>query len=116
MKTALLNTLQGLPSIHTLDEVTENTFILGTRQEPNREEAEEKRPNARESVESNRRRRGILVVPDFSTILAMNKNKQPVILSQLRRIYNGSFNREFRTKENISQWRKAGVRGHCLPG
>ena len=29
MKTALLDTLQGLPSVHTLDDVTENTFISG---------------------------------------------------------------------------------------
>jgi hypothetical protein len=45
---------------------------------------------------------GILIVPDFSTILAMNRNKQPVILSQLRRIYDGSFAREFGTAENLA--------------
>ena len=53
-----------------------------------------------------------MVVPDFSTVLAMNKNKQPVILAQLRRIYDGSFAREFGTAENLLD-RKCGGADHA---
>ena len=100
MKTALLNTLQGLSSIHTLDEVTENTFISGML-DKNRTGKKPKPDQMPASLLNRIGDEGILIVPDFSTILAMNKNKQPVILSQLRRIYDGSFAREFGTAENL---------------
>jgi hypothetical protein len=32
----------------------------------------------------------------------MNRNKQPVILTHLRRVYNGSFAREFGTAKNLA--------------
>ena len=102
MKTALLNTLQGLPSIHTLDEVTENTFISGMLDKSRTGKKPKKNDPMPASLLNRIGDEGILVVPDFSTILAMNKNKQPVILSQLRRIYDGSFNREFGTAENLA--------------
>jgi len=100
MKTALLNPLQGLPSIHTLDEVTENTFISGML-DKGRTGKKTKSDQMPASLLNRIGDEGILVVPDLSTILAMNKNKQPVILSQLRRIYDGSFAREFGTAENL---------------
>lgn len=101
MKTALLNTLSGLPSIHTLDEVTENTFISGML-DKSRTGKKTKTDQMPASLLNRIGDEGILIVPDFSTILAMNKNKQPVILSQLRRIYDGSFAREFGTAENLA--------------
>jgi hypothetical protein len=101
MKTALLNTLSGLPSIHTLDEVTENTFISGML-DKSRAGKKAKSDQMPASLLNRIGDEGILIVPDFSTILAMNKNKQPVILSQLRRIYDGSFAREFGTAENLA--------------
>jgi len=101
MKTALLDTLQGLPSLYPLDDVTENTFISGML-----DKSRTKQKSAKDPMPASFLNRigdqGILVIPDFSTILAMNKNKQPVILSQLRRIYDGSFAREFGTAENLS--------------
>jgi hypothetical protein len=99
MKTVLLDTLQGLPSVHTLDDVTENTFISGKLDDSGpKRKAKAPMPA---SFLNRIGDEGILVVPDFSTVLAMNKNKQPVILSQLRRIYDGSFAREFGTSENL---------------
>ena len=95
MKTALLDTLQGLPGVHFVDEVTQNTFISGKLDQPG---------SARKTPASLLHRigsEGILVAADFSTILAMDKRKQPVILAQLRRIYDGSFAREFGTGENL---------------
>jgi hypothetical protein len=101
MKTALLNTLSGLPSIQTLDEVTENTFISGML-DKSKTGKKTKTDQMPASLLNRIGDEGILIVPDFSTILAMNRNKQPVILSQLRRIYDGSFAREFGTAENLA--------------
>jgi hypothetical protein len=100
MKTALLDTLQGLPSVHTLDDVTENTFISGKLDNSGPKQKARKAPMPA-SFLHRIGDEGIVVVPDFSTVLAMNKNKQPVILAQLRRIYDGSFAREFGTAENL---------------
>lgn len=97
MKTALLDSLQGLPHIHFVDEVTQNTFISGMRDE---------RSAKRENPASLLHRignDGIIVTPDFSTVLAMDNRKRPAILAQLRRIYDGSFSREFGTGENLSE-------------
>jgi hypothetical protein len=100
MKTALLDTLHGLPSVHTVDDVTENTFISGML-DKSRANQKSKKALMPASLLKRIGGEGILVVPDFSTVLAMNKNKQPVILAQLRRIYDGSFAREFGTAENL---------------
>jgi hypothetical protein len=115
MKTALLDTLQDLPSVYTLDDVTENTFISGmldsSRSKPKTLKEGMRLEPAKKPIPASFLNRigeeGILVIPDFSTVLAMNKNKQPVILSQLRRIYDGSFAREFGTAENLNdrKWR-----------
>jgi hypothetical protein len=97
MKTVLLETLKGIPSVHFIDEVTVNTFISGQRDEPGK---------SRTTPASFLHRigpQGVLVIGDFSTILAMDGRKQPVVMAQLRRIYDGNFTREFGTGENIDE-------------
>lgn len=106
MKTALLDTLQGLPSVHFVDEVTANTFISGYTGKQDESENKRKRKEKPRAPASYLHRLGseaILVAADFSTVLAMDKRKRPVILAQLRRIYDGHFSREFGTAENLSE-------------
>lgn len=97
MKTELLKSCEGLPGVHLIDEVTENTFISG----------ELDRPGHERTVPASLLHRigedGIIIVPDFSTILEMNSDKRGKILSQLRRIYDGQLRREFGTSENLDE-------------
>ena len=106
MKTALLDTLQDLPSVHFVDEVTANTFIsgyTGKQDETEKKQQREKKPCAPASYLHRLGQEAILIAADFSTVLAMDKRKRPVILAQLRRIYDGHFSREFGTGENLSE-------------
>jgi hypothetical protein len=106
MKTVLLDTLQDLPSVHFVDEVTANTFISGYTERQDESEENKKREKKTRAPASYLHRLGseaILVAADFSTVLAMDKRKRPVILAQLRRIYDGHFSREFGTGENLSE-------------
>ncbi len=106
MKTALLDTLQDLPSVHFVDEVTTNTFIsgyTGRQDESEKKKSHAKKPRAPASYLHRMGQEGILIAADFSTVLAMDKRKRPVILAQLRRIYDGHFSREFGTGENLSE-------------
>jgi hypothetical protein len=102
MKTALLDTLQNLQSVHFVDEVTQNTFISGKLDE---------RGTKRQTPASLLHRigkQGILVVADFSTVLGMDNRKKPAVLAQFRRIYDGNFSREFGTGENLDEHRWEG--------
>ncbi len=100
LKTAILDSLQGLPGIHFIDEVTPQTFISGKVDHP------EKRRKTPASLLHRIGSDGILIAPDFSTILSMDERSQAKILAQLRRIYDGCFSREFGTDENMQerQW------------
>jgi hypothetical protein len=107
MKTALLETLRDLPSVHCPDEFTQNTLISGKLDDriPKQEVANEPKA-AKAPIPASLLNRigeeGILMNADFSTILGMDKNKLQTILSQLRRIYDGNFSREFGTSENLA--------------
>jgi hypothetical protein len=106
MKTALLETLRDLPSLHCPDEFTQNTLISGKLDDRiPKQEATKKPKVSRGAMPASLLHRigdeGILVIADFSTILGLDKNKLQTILSQLRRIYDGNFSREFGTSENL---------------
>jgi hypothetical protein len=106
IKTALLDTLQDLPSVHFVDEVTANTFLsgyTGRQDESEKKKKRERKPRAPASFLHRLGPESILIVADFSTVLAMDKRKRPVILAQLRRIYDGHFSREFGTGENLTE-------------
>ncbi len=102
MKTDLLESLRGLPRVHFVDEVTPNTFISGKVEKGGRER---KRPA------SYLHRLGddaILVAADFSTVTAPDKKALALILSQLRRIYDGNYSRQFGTVKNLEERAWAG--------
>lgn len=79
MKTEILKTLDGLPSVYFLDEVTPNTFISGKIDAPGKERTTP--ASLLHRIGDN----GILVSADFSTFLEMDERNRGKILSQLRR-------------------------------
>src|ERR1700691_6189263 len=105
LKTAILQSLDGLPTVHFIDEVTPNTFVSGRI--PERKEEEEQRTQKLKekpkpaSLLHRIGKDGFLVAADFSTILSMDERSRAKILAQLRRIYDGHFSREFGTEENL---------------
>jgi len=111
LKTAILQSLDGLPSVHFIDEVTPNTFVSGRIPEPKDEEERGKRKRKVKREPASLLHRigtdGFLVAADFSTILSMDERSRARILAQLRRIYDGHFTREFGTEENLTErtWR-----------
>lgn len=97
MKTEMLNGLDGLPKIHFIDHLTPQTFISG--------QLKEDRLGVQEPSSLLHRigKSGMIVYPDFSTVLAMNADKQGPILADMRRIYDGKLSKEFGTAENLAQ-------------
>jgi len=104
LKTAILQSLDGLPTVHFVDEVTPNTFVSGRIPE-RQEEGQRKRKQKREPASLLHRigNDGFLVSADFSTILSMDERSRARILAQLRRIYDGHFSREFGTEEKLDE-------------
>src|ERR1700693_238058 len=93
MKTDFLESFRGLPDVHFVDEVTANTFLSG--------KVDEKGNKRKKPAGWLHRigKDGTLIAADFSTFTA-NQKTLTIILSQLRRIYDGNFSREFGTDEN----------------
>jgi len=101
MKTELLNALDGLPRIHLVDQITPKTFISGQIEDPGRRRSAP--PGLLHRIGPD----GILICPDFSTILEINRNDRGSILADLRRIYDGHLHKEFGTADNMQcrEWR-----------
>ena len=89
-KSESLNTLDGLPGVHMIDQVTKRTFISGLV------DNEDAGLLPRIGPE------GVLIVPDFSTILELNRDERGSILADLRKIYDGRLTKEFGTGQSRS--------------
>jgi hypothetical protein len=96
-KTDLLESLRDLPGLHFVDEVTDKTFLSGKVDQPRRKR---QRPA---SYLHRIGEDGILVGADFSTLTSTDPKALGKILSQLRRIYDGNYSREFGTDENLEE-------------
>lgn len=101
LKTVLLTSLDGLPETYIIDQLTPKTFISGYR--PNDEEGEEQPSGLLFRIGDT----GKIICPDFSTILAINREHRASILSDFRRIYDGCLRKEFGTGGNMKEreWR-----------
>ena len=101
MKTELVTALEGLPGVHLIDKITPNTFISGQVDEPGR------RRSASPSLLHRIGPDGIIVYPDFSTVLSMNRDRRGEVLADMRRIYDGALRKEFGTSDNpkMHEWR-----------
>jgi hypothetical protein len=94
MKTHLLGGFEGLPGVHFIDQITPKTFISGQLDEPGRPRKVPASLLHRIGAE------GIIVYPDFSTVLAMKRDNKASILADMRRIYDGQLRKEFGTGED----------------
>jgi hypothetical protein len=94
MKTDLVESLRELPNVHLVDEFTAKTFISGQLQEGR---TRKRSASFLHRMGSN----GIVAVPDFSTFACQDPKTLSTVLSQLRRIYDGNYCREFGTDENL---------------
>jgi len=97
MKTEILKSLDGLPSVHLVDEVTANTFISGKLSQPGEQRTTPASLLHRIGDE------GIIIAADFSTVLEIDEKTRGKILSQLRRIYDGQLRREFGSEDNLDE-------------
>jgi hypothetical protein len=93
LKTEILTALDGLPGVRLVDQITRNTFISGQIDNPTK-------PRTRPSSLLHRvGSQGILIYPDFSTILSMKHENRACILADMRRIYDGRLSKEYGTSE-----------------
>ncbi len=84
MKTALVEGLQGLPRVYFVDKVTPGTFISGQLDKHGRRK---KSASLLHRIGPD----GVLICPDFSTMLSGNSQVRDDVFSQLRRIYDGHY-------------------------
>lgn len=91
MKTELLNALRDVPSVHMVDVVTPQTFISGQIITGGK---------GKPSLLHRIGKSGILIAPDFSTVLAMKIDHRASVLADLRRIYDGQLRKEFGTVDD----------------
>lgn len=101
MKTELLSAIEGLPRVLLLDKLSPNTFISGQLDDPKRHRKVPASLLHRVGAD------GILVYPDFSTLISMHRDHRASILADMRRIFDGHLRREFGTSENLAdrEWR-----------
>jgi hypothetical protein len=101
MKTELLSSLEKLPRVFVVDKLTPNTFISGQLNNPTRP------TKTSASLLHRVGEDGILIYPDFSTMLSMHREHRAAVLADMRRIFDGHLRREFGTAENLTQreWR-----------
>jgi hypothetical protein len=94
MKTELLNALKGVKGVHLVDQVTPNTFISGQIQAG---------AGVRSASLLLRIKNGVMVCPDFSTVLALKHEARASVFADLRRIYDGELRKEFGTADDPSK-------------
>lgn len=100
-KTELLNPLEDLAGVHFVDKVTPNTFLSG--QIDDGKKKREVSPSLLHRIGPN----GLIICPDFSTVISMHRDNRGSILADLRRIFDGHLKKEFGTADNPQdrEWR-----------
>ena len=96
MKSELVTALDGMSHVHLLDTVTPKTFISG--------QIVEGVQTRHASLLHRIGKSGIIVCPDFSTVLAMKADDRNAVLADLRKIYDGKLAKEFGTTEIVPAW------------
>ena len=97
MKTHLLDSFDGLKGVHLIDRVTPQTFISGQIDDGRNSSSEPASLLLRIGAQ------GIIIYPDFSTVLSMKHDDKASVLADMRRIYDGRLRKEFGTSEKLSE-------------
>lgn len=90
-KSELLNGLNNIANLHQIDSLTTQTFISGAKKGSGNE------PSLLLRIQN-----GILTIKDFTTLLSMPKDTRSEIMGQLRKVYDGDFNKSFGTGASIA--------------
>jgi len=107
LKTELLNSITGLPNVQTLDVLTPNTFLSGKQRKDPTASLLKRLPDG-----------SVLVMRDFTTVLALRRDQRAEILAQLRKIYDGHFTKATGegSESSILSWQgKLGLICGCTP-
>jgi len=96
-KTELLNPLFGLPFIIPISDLTVNTFASGFNM-----------GGGKQASLLMRYQNGILVFKDFTSILSKSRETRDTIMSQMREIYEGKYNKQTGTGQEINWTGKMG--------
>lgn len=97
LKTELINALEKVDNIYPLSSLTPKTLVSGART-----------VGAETSLLLELQTDKVVTFKDFTTILEMNFNARDEILSQLREIYDGKFNKRFGTGQAVNWEGKLG--------
>jgi len=102
MKTELLGGMDGLPTVHFIDSISPQTFISGQIAEPG-----DNQNKKSASLLHRIGKHGIIVYPDFSTVLGMKSENKATILADMRRIYDGQLRKEYGTADDLEhrEWK-----------
>jgi hypothetical protein len=102
MKTELLGGMDGLPTVHFIDSISPQTFISGQIAEPG-----DNQNKKSASLLHRIGKHGIIVYPDFSTVLGMKSESKATILADMRRIYDGQLRKEYGTADDLEhrEWK-----------
>jgi len=103
-KTEILNALTGLSFVIPLDALTPKTLLSGK---------EKQNPNA--SLLKRLPDGAILLMRDFSTVLAMREEDRAEVFAQLRKVYDGHFSRATGESGELSWTGKVGLICGCTP-
>jgi len=101
-KTEILNALTGLSFVIPLDALTPKTLLSGK---------EKKQPHT--SLLKRIPDGAILLVRDFSTVLAMREEDRAEVFAQLRKVYDGHFSRATGESGELTWTRKLGLICGC---
>ena len=94
---SFLEAFRALPHTHLIDQVTKATFLSGQM----REVGQMKTSSA--SLLHRIGKDGLIIIPDFSTILGMRRDHRRSAVSDMRRIYDGSLRKEYGTGDRLDE-------------
>jgi FaeA-like protein len=97
VKTELIRSLNGIEDVYPLSNLTPQTFASGF-------ESKKTEPSLLLRLD-----RHILTLKDFTTVLAMHREKRGEILAQLREIYDGHYRKEFGNGKVVDWTGKIGL-------
>lgn len=101
MKTELIRALQDLDRVHAIDAVTSKTFLSGQIKDGRGNKKTDRKSSLLHRVGDN----GIILCPDFSTVLSIKSEDRNSVLADMRRIFDGELRKEFGTSEPAVEWK-----------
>ena len=97
VKTEYIASLNGLPKIRSLSDLTAQTFASGMKAKND--------PSLLPKLSYGT----VLTLKDFTTVLSMHRDKRHEILSQLREIYDGAYSKSWGTGKTLNWKGKIGL-------